>query len=49
MIDKGAKVSSPSPPEKAESQKIRQSNCEVETLRMFRLITSQVFGKLGGT
>jgi len=46
VIGKGAEVSSPSPPEKAESQKIQQSNCEVETLRVFRLITSQVFGKL---
>jgi len=46
VIGKGAEVCSPSPPEKAESHKIQQSNCEVETLRVFRLITSQVFGKL---
>merc|ERR1719336_2193856 len=46
VIGKGAELSSPSPPEKAESQKIQQSNCEIETLRVFRLITSQVFGKL---
>lgn len=25
---------------------LQQKNCEVETLRVFRLITSQVFGKL---
>ena len=30
----------------AESQNIQQSNCEMETLRVFRPITSQVFGKL---
>ena len=46
VIGKGAEVSSLSAPEKAESQKIQQSNCEIETLRVFRLITSQVFGKL---
>merc|ERR1719348_2623710 len=46
VIGKGAEASSPNPPEKMESQRIQQSNCEVETLRVFRLITSQVFGKL---
>lgn len=25
---------------------LQQKNCEIETLRVFRLITSQVFGKL---
>ena len=30
----------------AESQNIQQSNCEMETLRVFRPIISQVFGKL---
>ena len=46
VIGGGDEVVSPSPPEKAESQRIQQSNCETETLRVFRLITGQVFGKL---
>ena len=46
VVGKGGEASSPNPPEKMESQRIQQSNCEVETLRVFRLITSQVFGKL---
>jgi len=46
VVGKGSEASSPNPPEKMESQRIQQSNCEVETLRVFRLITSQVFGKL---
>jgi E3 ubiquitin-protein ligase MYCBP2 len=33
-------------PNRAESARIQQANCEAETLRVFRLITSQVFGKL---
>ena len=46
VIGGGDEVVSPSPPEKAESHRIQQSNCETETLRVFRLITGQVFGKL---
>ena len=46
VIGKQNQVLSPSPPERAESQRIQQSNCETETLRVFRLITRQVFGKL---
>ena len=46
VIGKSNDVQSPSPPEKGESHKIQQSNCETETLRVFRLITRQVFGKL---
>ena len=46
VIGKASDVLSPNPPEKAESQRIQQSNCELETLRVFRLITRQVFGKL---
>lgn len=30
----------------SNSYTIQQKNCEAETLRVFRLITSQVFGKL---
>ena len=38
----------PSPylPNRMDSHRIQQANCEVETLRVFRLITNQVFGKL---
>jgi len=36
----------PSPALTAESLSVLQSNCETETLRVFRLITGQVFGKL---
>ena len=46
VVGKPTEAASPNPPEKVESQRIQQSNCEVETLRVFRLITSQVFGKL---
>ena len=46
VIGKSNDVQSPSPPERGESHKIQQSNCETETLRVFRLITRQVFGKL---
>ena len=46
VVGKGSQALSPNPPERIESQRIQQSNCEVETLRVFRLITGQVFGKL---
>ena len=46
LIGKSNDFPSPFLPNRADSQRIQQSNCEVETLRVFRLITSQVFGKL---
>ena len=46
VIGKSNDALSPNPPEKGESQRIQQTNCETETLRVFRLITRQVFGKL---
>ena len=46
LIGKASDFPSPYLPNRADSQRIQQSNCEVETLRVFRLITSQVFGKL---
>ena len=46
LIGKSNDFPSPYLPNRADSQRIQQSNCEVETLRVFRLITSQVFGKL---
>ena len=46
LIGKSNDFPSPYLPNRADSQRIQQSNCEIETLRVFRLITSQVFGKL---
>jgi len=46
LIGKANDFPSPYLPNRADSQRIQQANCETETLRVFRLITGQVFGKL---
>ena len=41
LVGKSNDFPSPYLPNRGDSQRIQQSNCEVETLRVFRLITSQ--------